>query len=70
MVVHGDGFVVHVASVDDIIAAKTFANRDKDSEALHELIDIRERERSPLTEQSQSGPEAEINRNRDFGIEM
>ena len=68
--VHGEGFVVHVASVDDIIAAKAFANRDKDREALPELIDIRERERSLRIEQSQSGPEDEINRNREFGIEM
>jgi hypothetical protein len=45
LVVHGDGFVVHVASVDDIIAAKTFANREKDLEALPELLDIQERER-------------------------
>jgi hypothetical protein len=28
--VRGDGFVVHVASVDDIIAAKAFANCYKD----------------------------------------
>jgi hypothetical protein len=70
LVVHGDGFVVRVASVDDIIAAKTFANREKDREALPELNDIRERERSPLPEQSQSGSEAETKRNRDFGIEM
>jgi predicted nucleotidyltransferase len=68
--VHGDGFVVHVASVEDIIAAKTFANREKDREALPELIDIEKRERSPLNEQSQSGPEADVNRNHDFGIEM
>ena len=46
MVVRGDGFVVHVASVDDIIAAKSFANREKDREALPELLDIQKRERS------------------------
>jgi hypothetical protein len=46
IVVHGDGFVVHVASVDDIIAAKTFANREKDREALPELLEIQGRERS------------------------
>jgi hypothetical protein len=46
LVVRGDGFVVHVASVDDLIAAKTFANRSKDREALPELIEIREREHS------------------------
>lgn len=44
-VVRGDGFTVHVASVEDIIAAKTFANRDKDREALPELSDIQERQR-------------------------
>ena len=42
LVVRADGFTVHVASVDDIIAAKTFANRDKDREALPELVDIQE----------------------------
>jgi len=43
-VVRGDGFVVHVASVDDIIAAKTYANRNKDLEALPELREIQARE--------------------------
>jgi hypothetical protein len=46
LIVRGDGFEVHVASVNDIIAAKTFANRDKDQEALPELYDIQEREHS------------------------
>ena len=36
----GDGFVLHVASLDDVIAAKTFANREKDHETLPELIEI------------------------------
>jgi len=49
--VRGDGFAVHVASIDDIIAAKTFANRDKDREALPELLDIQEREHSQRYEQ-------------------
>jgi hypothetical protein len=39
-VLRGDGFEVHVASLDDVIAAKTFANREKDREALPELLDI------------------------------
>lgn len=42
-VIHGDGYSVHVASVDDVIAAKLFANREKDREALPELIEIQER---------------------------
>ena len=50
IVVHGDGFVVNVASVDDIIAAKTFANRDKDHEALPELLEIQERDRAQYEE--------------------
>lgn len=54
MIVRGDGFVVHVASVDDIIAAKTFANRDKDRGALPELLDIQERERTQTYEQYES----------------
>ena len=45
LVVQGEGFVVHVASVDDIIAAKTFANREKDREALPPLC-------QPLVRQS------------------
>ena len=60
MVVRGDGFVVHVASVDDIIAAKIFANRDKDREALPELLDIQERERSQRHEQYQHVVEFEV----------
>jgi hypothetical protein len=27
-VLRGDGFMLHVGSLDDVIAAKTFANRD------------------------------------------
>ena len=50
MVVRGDGFSVHVASINDIIAAKTFANCDKDREALPELLEIQERERSERPE--------------------
>jgi hypothetical protein len=42
----GDGFVLRVASLDDIIAAKTFANREKDREALPELLDIQSRARN------------------------
>ena len=42
-VLRGDGFVLHVASLDDVIAAKTFANREKDHEALRELRDLQQR---------------------------
>ncbi len=60
MIVRGDGFAVHVASVDDIIAAKTFANRDKDREALPELLDIQEREHSQRFEQYESDVAFEV----------
>jgi predicted nucleotidyltransferase len=69
MIVRGDGFAVHVASVDDIIAAKTFANRDKDREALPDLLDIQERERSERHEQYRSDVEFEVNDDPDRGIE-
>ena len=36
-----DGTVVHVASLDDIIASKRWANRRKDHDALVELDQIR-----------------------------
>jgi hypothetical protein len=39
-VVAVDGYQVHVAAVSDVIAAKTFANRAKDLEALPELMVI------------------------------
>jgi len=41
-VIEGRGFTVHVAALDDIIAAKEYANRPKDREALPELRAIRE----------------------------
>jgi hypothetical protein len=69
MVVRGDGFVVHVASVDDIVAAKTFANRDKDREALPELLDIQERERSNRYEPYQSHDEFEVHNDPTRGLE-
>jgi hypothetical protein len=46
LVIRGDGFLVNDASVDDIIAAKSFANREKDREALPELIEIQKRNQS------------------------
>lgn len=36
------GVVVHVAGLDDIIAAKEYAGRDKDHEALPELRELRD----------------------------
>ncbi len=36
------GVVVRVAGLDDIIAAKEFAGRDKDHEALPELRELRD----------------------------
>jgi hypothetical protein len=41
-VIEGRGFTVHVAALDDIIAAKEYANRSKDREALPELRAIRD----------------------------
>jgi hypothetical protein len=69
MIVRGDGFSVHVASVDDIIAAKTFANRDKDREALPELLEIQERERAENHEQYQIEIEFEVDDGPNRGIE-
>jgi hypothetical protein len=43
MVLQGDGFVLRVASIGDVIAAKTFANRVKDREALPELLELQRR---------------------------
>lgn len=69
IVVRGDGFMVHVASVDDIIAAKTFANREKDREALPELLDIQERERSQRYERYESDAEFEVHDDLNHDIE-
>jgi hypothetical protein len=69
MMVQGDGFSVHVASVDDIISAKTFANRDKDREALPELVEIQERERNDGHEHYRFGVELEVDESPDRGIE-
>ena len=69
MIVRGDGFVVHVASVDDIIAAKTFANRDKDREALPELLDIQEREHSQRDEKYEFDVAFEVHEDLNRDIE-
>src|SRR5699024_12101620 len=45
-VLQGDGFVIQVASLDDIIEAKERANRPKDREGLPELRAIREDRKS------------------------
>ena len=45
-IIRVESFLVHVTSVADIIAAKTFANRDKDRDALPELLEIQGRERA------------------------
>ena len=41
-VLHGDELVIHAAGLDDIIAAKSRANRPKDREALAELRVLRD----------------------------
>jgi hypothetical protein len=43
VILEGDGFNLQMASLDDIIAAKTFANRPKDLEALPDLLSIQNR---------------------------
>ena len=68
-IIRSDGFSVHVASVGDIIAAKTFANRDKDREALVELLEIQGRERVEDHERFQSGVECEVDDGPSRGIE-
>jgi predicted nucleotidyltransferase len=69
MIVRGDGFSVYVASVDDIIAAKTFANRDKDREALPELFEIQERERAENHERYEFEIEIEADDGPNRGID-
>jgi hypothetical protein len=41
------GIPVYVASLDDVIASKEWANRPKDHEALPELYDLREQDLGP-----------------------
>jgi hypothetical protein len=57
-VLRGDGFVLHVASLDDVIAAKTFANREKDREALPELLGLQQR--PGIGEDQATQPSSEI----------
>jgi hypothetical protein len=59
-VLRGDGFVLHVASLDDVIAAKTFANREKDREALPELLGLQQRSGIGEDQATQPGSEIEI----------
>lgn len=39
------GVVIHLASLDDIVASKEFADRDKDRQALPELHALQQRQR-------------------------
>jgi hypothetical protein len=41
------GLVIHLAALDDIVASKEFANRDKDRDALPELRELQRRLASP-----------------------
>ena len=63
-IVRGNGFTVRVASVDDIIAAKAFVDRERDRETLPELLEIQEREHS-FKRQGRFRPEAEFKVNDD-----
>ncbi|MGC2487009.1 MAG: hypothetical protein WA359_12280 [Acidimicrobiales bacterium] len=57
-VVAVDGYHVRVAAVSDVIAAKTYANRAKDLDALPELREIkREVERRPPSVEFISAPD-------------
>jgi hypothetical protein len=42
-----DGLTIFVASLDDVIASKEAAGRDKDFEALPRLIRLRQRQQNP-----------------------
>jgi hypothetical protein len=41
------GLVIHLAALEDIVASKEFANRDKDRDALPELRELQQRQASP-----------------------
>lgn len=45
--IRGNGFVIHAAALEDIIAAKTRAGRPKDREALAELRSLRDAHPDP-----------------------
>jgi hypothetical protein len=70
-VVAVDGFHVRVAAVSDVIAAKTFANRAKDLDALPELMVIeREAEpRSPSASFFSASDAGDAARDQQFGLE-
>ncbi|HUZ39933.1 MAG TPA: hypothetical protein VMU68_00875 [Acidimicrobiales bacterium] len=44
MIVFYEGLLIHFVSIEDILAAKTIAKRDKDSETLPELLDNQEQD--------------------------
>jgi hypothetical protein len=46
-VIDGEGFMIRVAALDDIITAKEHANRPKDHEALPELRALRDASEAP-----------------------
>lgn len=48
-VLRGNRLVVHVASFGDVIAAKTFANRERDRETFPELLEIQSLRREIVT---------------------
>ena len=49
-VIHGEGFTIRAAALDDIITAKEHAHRPKDHEALPELRAIQARARQEARE--------------------
>ena len=44
--IRGDGFVINVAALDDVITAKERAGRVKDRDALPELHALRDRRKT------------------------
>jgi hypothetical protein len=50
------GFIVHIAALDDIVASKEFAGRDKDNEVLPELRDLQRRARPKGTRSEPTRP--------------
>jgi len=68
-IVRGRDFEVLVASVADIIAAKNFADRGKDREALAELLVIQERKHSQRYERYEYDVAFEVHEDLNRDIE-
>jgi hypothetical protein len=60
MIVYYAGFLIHFVSIEDILAAKTVAKRDKDRETLPELLDNQEQDQKARNVLFQSPYEFEV----------